>query len=107
MLGLTNDLFEIQNVKEQKMTKNDVEKVKYSQKVFDCALTGEGNRECLWIFHVPKTRSCKSTFIESAQHVLGCNVTEAMPDTLFQNKIAHYGHRSRNNNSGSDTFGDT
>ena len=61
---------------------NDVEKIKYLQKICGLSLTADTSQETMFIFYGATTRNGKSTFVETIGHMLGDYAVSMRPESL-------------------------
>ena len=63
---------------------DDQDRIRYVQKLFGYAMTGDNCEEQAYLFYGPKTRNGKSTLLETVAHMLGDYALNMSPDTLAQ-----------------------
>ncbi|MFI3255529.1 MAG: phage/plasmid primase, P4 family [Eubacteriales bacterium] len=65
---------------------NDPDCMRFLQKTFGYALTGDTSHECFFIFYGSTTRNGKSTCCETISHLMGDYARNVQPETLSKSK---------------------
>lgn len=69
----------------REIMQGDEESMRFLQKAFGYALTGNTNLECFFIFYGSTTRNGKSTCCETISHIFGDYASNVQPETIGRN----------------------